>query len=376
MLNILIVSGYSPYPTMHGGAYDIWERLKGISKQEHTVDFIFTDKKKPSEIDLKIINEKVNEVFFVKRKNKIKYLFFKKPMQVLSRKNLVELKLKKHYDYVILESEYVGEILNNKTLKATKVILRSHNNESLYFKNLCLSTTNLIKKIYYTSDAIKFNNYSKNIYNTVNRIWFISKKEALEYSNKKGIHLPAPVNLSRMKVQKLEGKNVLFVGSLFMPNNIEGLMWYLKNVHKEICKKNQDYKLIIAGSTGSVSEDKLINLFQKHSQLELILNKENLDDIYTKSSAFINPMLHGTGVKIKSINAIINGLPLVSTTIGSEGIGLIDKETFLLANTSNDFITSINTLLANKVNKTSLAKNAQNFIIENHYLPILGKELV
>lgn len=375
-LNILIVSGFSPYPVRHGGAFDIWERLKGITKLGYSVDLIFTHKNKPSSKDLKIVKQYVKELFFVKRVNKFKYLFYKEPLQVLSRKGLVKLKLIKKYDYVILESDYVGEILNNKTLNAGKVILRSHNNESLYFKNLSLSTPNLLKKLYYFLDGIKFKNYSKKIYYKVDRIWFISKKDMQEFSDVKGIHVPAPVNSASIKQQKLNTKNVLFVGALFMPNNIEGLVWYLKNIHLELCKNNRNYKLIVAGSSGSVSKNEIKKLFRKHNRLELFLDQENLDKIYAKSSVFINPMFHGAGVKIKSINAIVNGLPLVSTSIGSEGIGLVDKESFILADTTEDFIVAVNNLLTDNINKTVLVKNAQDFIKENLYLPIIEKELL
>lgn len=375
-LNILIVSGFFPYPVMHGGAYDIWEKIKGIKELGHSIDLIYTHKNIPQRKDLDIVKQYVKELFFVRRINKLKYLFHKKPLQVLSRKELNKVKLTKQYDYVILESDYVGEILNNKTLKTRKIVLRSHNNESLYFKNLSRSTESLLRKTYYSLDARKFKDYSEIIYKQVDRVWFISKKEEEEFSDKKGIHLPAPINLTSIKQQKLNTKNVLFIGSLFMPNNIEGLLWYIKNVHKEVCKRNINYKLIIAGSSGDVSKKKLKKLFNQYDQLELILDKKILDELYAESSIFINPMLHGAGVKIKSINAIINGLPLISTSIGSEGIGLKDKETFILADTIKDFITAINNLLENSIDKTALAEKAQTFIKENHYIPILEQELV
>lgn len=361
---------------MHGGVYDVWQKIKGIRKLGHSVDLVYTAKTIPQKKELSIVKEYVDGLFFVKRTNKPKYLFHIKPLQVLSRKELVNVKLKRKYDYIILESDYVGEILNNRTLRARKVVLRAHNMESLYFKHLAQSTRNLFKKLYYTSDAIKFKDYSKKIYSDVDRIWFISNKDKDLFADKKGVYLPSPIDLTSLKQQKLIGKNVLFIGSLFMPNNIEGLLWYLNNVHGEVCRKNKDYKLIVAGSTGDVSKDSLYKLFEKYNQLELNLNKENLDEIYARSTVFINPMLHGAGVKIKSINAIVNGLPLVSTSIGSEGMGLNDEETFILADTSEDFIASINKLLANNIDKKALVERAQAFMKKKYYMPILERELV
>lgn len=52
------------------------------------------------------------------------------------------------------------------------------------------------------------------------------------------------------------------------------------------------------------------------------MNQVQLEEVYNKATVFINPMFFGSGVKLKSINALVNGLLLVSTKVGTEGIGL------------------------------------------------------
>ena len=87
-------------------------------------------------------------------------------------------------------------------------------------------------------------------------------------------------------------------------------------------------------------------------------------------------MLHGAGVKLKSINAIQNGLILVSSKIGTEGIGLIKDDMYFEANTPEDFSKSIlKAFQMNNIEKQKMVENAQDFLIKNNYLSILKREL-
>ena len=370
---VLIVTGFFPYPTFFGGVFDIWERVKGLKNLGYDVDLLYTTKLKPQKKDLAYVNSFVNNLFEVKRSNKLIYLFYRKPLQVISRKELTYIHLKENYDLVILESENVGEILKNKNLKTDKIVLRVHNNESVYFKNLSKSTNNFFKKIYYILDSLKYRIYSQKVFNKVDKLWFISFEEQLKNKIyfKKSIHLPPPINQDFVN-QKLNNNNVLFIGSLFMDNNIEAIDWYLNKVHNKI--RNENYRLIICGSTGEYDEEYFEKRFMKYSNIELILNATDLKEIYSKSSIFINPMQHGAGVKIKSINAIVNGLPLISTTIGCEGIGLKENKMFYLANTPEKFREKVIKLL-NSNNKHNLVVEAQKYLKKNHYITILKNEL-
>ena len=88
-------------------------------------------------------------------------------------------------------------------------------------------------------------------------------------------------------------------------------------------------------------------------------------------------MLHGAGVKIKTINAVVNGLPIVSTTKGAEGIGIVDKQMYFKADSPIDFKNAIlNIFNLKNSDKQVLVKQAQNYLEKNNYLNILKKELV
>ena len=377
-MKIIVVAGFFPYPAHFGGANDVLERIKGLKLLGHDVDLVCTCKEKPDDVSILFMNQFIDNLIIVPRVNKWIYIFSAKPLQTVSRKSLKNINLKSEYDYAILESESVGKILDNKSFKAKKTIVRVHNNESNYFKELSKSTKNLKSKIYYYVESLKFKIYSKNIFKQCDRLWYISNEEVkkithLDLSNK-SIHFPASVNGIFIK-QKLSVSNVLFIGALFVPNNLEAIVWYLKNVHS-LVEKERNYKLIIVGSTGEFEPKKYQEIFSKYSNVEVFLNQKDLSEYYSNATIFINPMLHGTGVKLKSINAIQNGLVLVSSKIGTEGIGLIKDEMYLEANSSSDFINAILKVFdMNIEDRKKIVENSQNFLNQNSYLHTLKNEI-
>ncbi|MFT6881108.1 MAG: glycosyltransferase involved in cell wall biosynthesis, partial [Arcticibacterium sp.] len=91
-------------------------------------------------------------------------------------------------------------------------------------------------------------------------------------------------------------------------------------------------------------------------------------DVFAKNSIMVVPIRIGGGIRTKIQWAMSKGIPVVSTTFGCEGIPCKDGEHFLLANTAEDFIKSIQILLENTKLRTKLRKSA-NELAREHYSP-------
>ena len=378
MINkVLIAAPDFPFPPTYGGAADIWGRILVLVSMGLEVHLICAPKNQPDSDSIATVEEKVASLILVDRKNKLTDLVRKYPLQVTSRKGLQLHTFVSEYDLLLLESEYVGAILENKTLKYNNIALRVHNNESKYFWALYKSSKGL-SKFYYALEAWKFTKYQKKINKLVNNYLFISKDECdnfLENNNKEGLttyHLPPPL-IQVKRERSLVANNVLFVGSLFMPNNIEALNWYLNHVHPKL-KKVKDYKLIIAGSTKGKNNTYLDKLSKTDNTIEYFPDVLHLEPIYEKGSVFINPMVNGAGVKMKSIHAIQEGLPVVSTTVGMEGTGLKPGVHFKLADSPHDFAEAIKCLLNNFDDRKFMVKHAQEHLMKYYNQANILKE--
>lgn len=362
--SFLLVNGDFIYPPNHGGLVDAWNRVKILKNMGYDIDFICTVKEYPKEEYIKIVKKYVNNLYIVFRKNKIKYLFSKKPLQMKSRNALKYINLIKEYDYVFLDGSYVYSILENKTLKYKHSILHMNNNEYIYFNELAQSEKTVWKKIYYKLDAYKFFIMDKYIIEKVKNVMFVSIDEKNFYEKKylgiKSYFLPVAVEMN-LKKQKLNNKNVLFIGALFAPNNKEAVHFYIKNIHP-LLMDMKDYKFIIAGNSKGLDIEWIKKIANKYNNIEIIDSPKTLDNIYANASVFVNPMLHGAGVKLKTINAIVNGLPIVSTTIGNQGTGLEHKKHIYVTDNAKKYAEYIKILLNDKIIRETMVRNSQEFI--------------
>ncbi|MFZ5957322.1 glycosyltransferase family 4 protein [Pseudomonas knackmussii] len=365
-MRILIISPDFPYPPNHGGRSDIFSRIKSLSKLygRANIDLISTVTEIPAKQDQEEIAKYTNTSLVCPRSTSPLNLLWTTPHQIKSREKLKTIDLPGNdYDITILEGDYVAAILDNKSINFGRKILRVHNDEPLYFRKLAKSTGNW-RKLYYYFESIKFRTASKHLGTLVDRKLYISKDEILSTDSNSEWLPPTVENDSILPpFKKNESGKVLFVGSLFMPNNIFGLRWYLENVHKKLIKTHDNYQLTIVGNSKD-SKNEWINGYT-HINFLGSLSDQELIDVYKESNLFVAPIFHGTGVKIKVINAITHGLPVVTTKTGNEGTGLVPGREILISDTADDFFNTISDALGSQEKLLNIALNAQTSLIRN-----------
>ncbi len=366
-MKILVVCSDFPFPADHGGRVDTWGRIKVLSELGWKIHLVVCGKQRPSEADVNTVMAYVEQIKLCDRSSKLADLLHVIPMQAQSRNELRNVNLEGDYDYVLLEGDYVYPILNNPKIRHENVILRVHNDEAVYFKALARSTKNVLHKLYYHMESGKFAALQKKMLEKVDKYLFISNKEFESFQRKnpsaKSLFLPPPVNEDMFRAGTFQSKHVVFIGSLFMPNNREAIQWYLGHIHP-LMLKEPDYKFIVAGN----SRNQSLSWLEQYDLTNVILHDtpKSLDDIYNSGYLFVNPMQNGAGVKLKTIEAIQNGLPVISTSIGHEGTGLEDDEHILVADKPEEFYRRIKLLFDNPQRAKALLESSQNFI-RKHY---------
>lgn len=155
-------------------------------------------------------------------------------------------------------------------------------------------------------------------------------------------------------------KGICFVGSFLHTPNVEGIRWFLQNVWPILPHSIQEEGLRIVG---------------QHS--EAILNTENDKNIHVlgwvpdsnevvrSSKVSIAPLLSGAGVKGKIGEAFLCETPVVTTEIGAEGMGIISNISALVANTPEEFASSIELLFSRPDVSVTLVSNARTLLQEN-----------
>ena len=154
---------------------------------------------------------------------------------------------------------------------------------------------------------------------------------------------------------------VLFVGNYLHPPNVEGALWLAQKVWPAIRQAHPQARLILAGRTPPPA----IAALAAHD-IEIPGTVDDLRGIYARSTLVVAPIFWGSGVRIKLLEALACGLPVVTTAIAAEGIKLEHEYNALFAEQPATFAAMILRLLDNRSLRNQLG-SAGRAIVEHDY---------
>jgi len=143
--------------------------------------------------------------------------------------------------------------------------------------------------------------------------------------------------------------DLLFVGS-DNPFNKKGLEWFMEEVHPLL---SASIRILIVGKAG-----RFIN---RAVNTEIIEHAESLDEFYARSKLVFCPLKGGTGLKIKVIEAICKGMPVITTSWGLRGILKKEGNGCVVAEEGHDFAAAVMNLLSDNAQYERLSAQALDF---------------
>ncbi len=374
MKTLLYVCAHNPYPARSGGQVDIWNRLLALQQLGLTVDLLLTVKQPLTEEQTRVLSATVRQLVIVQRSPLALAVFRHVPVQVTVRERLSRVDLGRHaYDLVLLDNEFCGAVLDNPTLCAGNVAIRVHNDEPAYQRKLADTAQSRAHRLYFGMEAQRMARYIPALWTRADALWFISSDDLEVFrrsqaatpnsaiSHVEGRFLPASLNLQHAGAPSLASRTVLFVGTLSVALNQQALRWYLAEVHPRVLQE-PGYELLVAGSTMGHNLSEFCRELESHERVRVQCNVPDLEPLFAASAVFVSPMRSGAGVKLKTVEAALRGLPLVTTSVGAEGTGLLDEVHCCVADDPQLFADAVRTLLRDPAGAAQLRDRARAFI--------------
>lgn len=312
-----IVTHEVPWPANYGGVIDLFYKIKTLHEQGVNIHLhcFSTDMQQQDEL-----NKYCSSVHYYQRKNNIRSFSFSIPYIVNSRaSNELIANLQKDNHPVLLEGIHCSNFLNTVKPSNRKVIVRLHNVEYEYYRQLAQHEKNIFKKFYYAHESRLLKKYEQAVAGKAIFI-AVSKADADVYKqefNAENIQY-LPVFLPYTLVVGKEGKGCfcLYHGNLAINENEEAAIWLMKNVFGSI-----DTPFVIAGKNPSARLQKMVH---SHSNTCLVANPtdKEMQDMICKAHVHVLPSLNNTGVKLKLLNALFNGRHCLVNKAGVDGSGL------------------------------------------------------
>ena len=135
----------------------------------------------------------------------------------------------------------------------------------------------------------------------------------------------------------LRGKtadHIVHIGTMYWHPNIDGIMWFLENVFPIIREKRPETTFDIIGARPPLN---LLNYAKSNPEINVTGYVVDPTPFLQKAAVMVVPLRAGGGMRVKILNALAQGLPIVSTTLGSEGILVENGKHLLIADEPADF---------------------------------------
>ena len=381
-MKILQVTNKVPYPVKDGGAIACMNLARGFSLLGHQVTILAMNTVK-HHITFGEIPESVKELAEFKLVNVparispvsalLNLFFSKKPYNAtrfISKTFAEELKKilqENKYDIIQLEGlyvcPYIPVIRRNSN---AKIIYRAHNIEHEIWGRTAIMAHGF-EKWYLKNLSKRIRKFETQIINSYDLLVPITSRDG-NILNKLGNTKPTHVSQTGIdssvlipNSKNLNHPTLFHIGSLEWSPNQEGLIWFFENCWDAIREKYPDLKFYVAGRNAPPWFQKLLNLPN-------VVFKGEVADAYefmNSKSIMVVPLFSGSGMRIKIIEGMALGKPIVTTPVGTEGISTTSGENIIVIANTEGFVQSISDLIENREFFDKISKNAIEFIHEN-----------
>ena len=390
-MRILFLTNLLPYPLDNGGKIKTFSTLKALSIMGNSVDLLcFSENSENDSGNVQKLKNICNDVQFIEHKlttkSNIKYmmavafksLFSKYPFGIYKyeskqMRDVIAKKIKENdYDIIYFDHLQMYKYFNSFDRKNVKFVLDQHNSESEIVYRTYQNSNNFLKKIFLNIEYNKIRKVEKKALSDVDKIYALSENdvESMKHLNvnlKNFSVIPIGV-IDNGIINKKEDKNkkltLMFIGTLTWNPNNQGILWFVRNVIPKLNESGIEYDLYIVGKNPS---DELKELCESYNNIFVTGYVNDVDEMYVKSDVMVVPLFVGSGQRVKIIESFSKGIPVISTSIGAEGLDCITDYNVVIADTDIEFVDSLRKM-SDETFRKKIASNARKTFEEKYSL--------
>ena len=374
MKQIALLSLTDPFSLpQKGGKNDIRTRILALSRvQDLALDlYVICDPKdRRMPVDLKKYSIRNLYCYNIRSANPL-FLFSGLPISVKRRfLDGMACELKKHsYDAIIYEGEYMAPYRLDHITDASCHIIRMHNIESQYRKELVASSASIVSELAQRQEVTLYKKLEKRLPDAFDYFLFISddERKAMECSypsmKEKFLHMPTVAENIRDSIVVNQSKTVLYYGDLEASNNWFAINWFAEKVFPLIRDNNPEAILRVCGQ---ITDEKKKHLESLSSGIQAAGYVNDLEKEINNAALIISPIFHGAGVKVKLITALGCGQIVAATTKATEGTGLTNGIHLFTSDDPAETARFCLNVIQNRSEYLFLAENGLAYVKEYH----------
>jgi glycosyltransferase involved in cell wall biosynthesis len=383
-MKILMLTPFVPYPPVTGGTMRVWEQIKYLGQRHQLTVACYCG---PQEGEIAFQEEMrryCEQVFMVKhvepdardRPADLPRLVHKLTGNGEMRKTLERIE-SVEFDVALVDTIWMAQFQD--TLK-TRTVLQEHNIESSVIRQFADLYHNPEKEMdeqgtWAITILQNANQEWRNLADYEKQMWPKFRLRIAVSENdrevidrvcmpEKTVVVENGINVSdtaRVNYRHANRK-VLFMGNLDYYPNIDGVFYYIRHILPELWAKDPSISLCIAGRNPGRALRKL----GSERRIEVIADPDDMSAVGKTCGLTIVPLRFGGGTRIKILHSMAMGLPVVSTSIGCEGLSITDGTHILVRDTPRGFAEGILQIFSDQEVAERLRHNGR-ILVERRY---------
>lgn len=379
-MKILMLSPFSPYPPNSGGRIRQWELISYLGKR-HNLTVVYNAFTEEEYAFQRSIAGCCEEAIAVQHPQKYLSPDFsalqKLPWPVRPfrtnemRKTLEDLR-SLNFDAAIIEFIFMSHY---RDLLPASTILHEHNIESSLFRQY--SELPNIREEYIF--GIK----------RERAFWKATWMFMAAYEDKMWRSFPMRITVSEKDKQEIErrcpygrtiviengadtqsvgllpvsnSRKILFMGTMDYYPNSDAAVYLARSIMPFIWRRNNDISLCIAGLKPPPS----VMALASDSRIEVIANPESMREVAAQCCLTVVPLRFGGGTRLKILDSFAMGLPVVSTSLGCEGLSLIDGRHIMIRDDTESFADAVLQVIDDTFLSNTLRENGRRLAEERY----------
>ena len=343
------------HPVDKGGKIRTYQMLREL-KCEHHITYLTLDDGAAAEEARSLAAEYCQELITVPHLTRPKFsagfyaelarnllsplpYFMKKYQSAAMRREIIERTA--HQDFDVLVCDFLTPSINLPSGVNLPTVLFQHNVEAMIWKRHYEVQKNPLKKAYLYGEWCKARAYERAACRRFDQVIAVSREDRetmeREYEIKSVADVPTGVDTDyfrpRRSVQP-EPHNLVFTGSMDWLPNEDAIQYFTREVLPRIRQSVPDVTLTVVGRNPFPS---LVELSERDTSIVVTGRVEDVRPFMERATAYIVPIRIGGGTRLKIYEAMAMEKPVISTTVGAEGLHVRNGEELLLADTPEAF---------------------------------------
>jgi glycosyltransferase involved in cell wall biosynthesis len=273
-------------------------------------------------------------------------------------------------DFDVVQADQLNMAPYAQIARGRLRVVDEHNALWLLYQRMAATSAPGLKKLLFSRDWRLLRGYEGQICRRFDGVLAVSEEDRHALQEVAGTAVDiqvVPIAVDTDEVvpveRKPDARRIVHVGTMFWPPNVDGILWF---AHEVLPLVRAIFPEVGFDVIGARPPAEVMALAESDAAIRVPGYVEDVSAYLAQAGAMIVPLRAGGGMRVKILNALSQGLPIVTTTIGCEGIAVEHGRHLLIADTPQAFAEAVTLLLQDRALGEELGRNGRTLIQEKY----------